>query len=182
MPIHTLEHKKRRLTLQLTPKGRLRAALWSIAFVFSASSLTLSLFFLPDFLNDYAAQNPGYTRFFFSFVLSISSLFAITFGLMKGLAQQRWTFDYARNTLQYWAKTAFGRTVEAEIPFRSISDLALHRAPFPLAKTRIILCLGEDEKTLIAETRLNPQALIEIHTTLTQTLKRKGLSLPSTPN
>ena len=179
MATYLIKEQNRRLSFELSRAGRVRTALFNTSWIFVAVFLVLSLLLVPDFWRDYSLLGSAYGQFFFNFIFGIAALIALIFGGMRALARQRWTFDTARRTLQYWAKTSFGREVEAEAPLKTIRAIVLRHNHGLLRRTHLGIEFTEAPPSTLASGRLDAKEIEDLYQTLQRTLEPLGVSFSS---
>lgn len=155
------ERKAKIFTLGLTRSGRLAAAVERLIFMFLALTVCGSIFFLPDYIGRYRAEEPVTGMLFGVLLLSVlfMSLVAAT---LRYFRNDLWVLDVEERALIYQAKQIFGRGVQQSgIEFEQIERFLVDIKPAP-RESRLIVQLhdGGGERMLV--TRVGGASIAQV--------------------
>lgn len=171
------ERKSKIFTLGLTPGGRLGAAIERLLFMFIALSLGGAIFFLPDYIGRYRAEEPV-QGLLIGVLLGSVFLMSLVAASLRFFRNDLWVLDLDEGALIYQAGKIFGRGVQQSgIDFEHIDRFLVDIKPAP-RESRLIVQLGDGGGERMFVTRIGGQSIGEVAQELADFLAAYSIDIP----
>lgn len=171
------ERKSKLFTLGLTRSGRLWAAAERLFFMFLTLSVVGTIFFLPDYMGRYRAEEPVSGLLFGLLLLAAlaASLLAAT---LRYFRREFWVLDVEEGALVYQSGKLFGRGAQQYgIDFEHIERFLVEINPSP-RESRMLAQFHDGKGERILVTRVGGASLAEVAEALTPFLRKNRIQIP----
>ncbi len=155
-----LNEESGELTVQLTLWGRVVAGTFRGIKIFPWLALIAGVFFLPDYIGRYRAEEPV-TGLFWLSILSLVFLGCFLWGVLRVLRRDRWVFDGNSRRVIAEVPRLFRQPARGEADLREIEALQLKTRRFPFESELTVRIDTADEgvrtETILAEPGMGAQ-------------------------
>lgn len=171
------ERKAKIFTLGLTSGGRLGAAVERLIFMFLALSVVGTIFFLPDYIGRYRAEEPV-GGLLFGVLLGSVFLMSLVAAALRYFRNDLWVLDVEEGALIYQAGQIFGRGVQQSgIEFEHIERFLVDIKPAP-RESRLIVQLHDGGGERMFVTRVGGASIAQAAEALEPFLRKHRIRIP----
>ncbi len=169
------ETKGNTFAMGATPAGRMWAALERLMFLFPVLLIGATIFYLPDYLGRYRAQEPQSGLLLVVLIIGTLGL-SLLAAVLRFLRKELWVVDLGEQMLVYQTSRLLGGSQQTGVEFEHIKRFAVHLADAPHT-SRLVVELDEHGGERMLETRLGAQSLREVAEALAEFLDAHDLDI-----
>jgi len=169
--------KSKLFTLGLTRSGRLAAAAERLFFMFLTLMVGAMIFFLPDYIGRYRAEEPV-AGLLFGILLLAVLLVSLLGATLRYFRNELWVLDVEEGALIYQSGKLFGRGIQQYgIDFEHIERFLVEINPSP-RESRLLVQLQDGGGERMIVTRVGGASIAQVAEALGPFLRKYRIQIP----